>query len=157
MEGGEISEEEATEPAPVAVVEEEQPKRGGRRKLALTEVEEETAEEVNVEAPVKKRGRKKALAAIEEVAVAPSPVKRGRRGAAPVEEKEEEVKEKEVKEKSPVRRGRKAAVENIVAEEARYGNNRQKISVLNFVLMQHCCCEFSREEGQKDHCEASAC
>merc|ERR1712080_205662 len=82
VEGGEISEEEATEPAPVAVVEEEQPERGGRRKLALAEVE--TAEEVNVEAPVKKRGRKKAVVAIEEEAVASSPVKRGRRGAAPV-------------------------------------------------------------------------
>merc|ERR1719458_2455307 len=51
----------------------------------------------------------KAVAAVEEVAAAaPSPVKRGRRGAAPVQEKE----------KSPVRRGRKAAVEKIVTEEA---------------------------------------
>ena len=114
VEGGEVSEEEAAVPAPVAVV--EQPKRGGRRKLALAEVEEEVSEkvadQVEQEAPAKKAaGRRKAVAAVEEVAAAaPSPVKRGRRGAAPVQEKE----------KSPVRRGRKAAVEKIVTEEARY-------------------------------------
>ena len=118
MEGGEVSEEEAAVPVPVAVV--EQPKRGGRRKLALAEVEEEEevsekveeTEQAEQEAPAKKAaGRRKAVAAGEEVAAAaPSPVKRGRRGAAPVQEKE----------KSPVRRGRKAAVEKIVTEEARY-------------------------------------
>ena len=58
MEGGDSSEEEAAVLAPVAVV--EQPKRGGRRKLALAEVEEEVsekveeAEQVEVEAPAKK-------------------------------------------------------------------------------------------------------
>ena len=116
VEGGEVSEEEAAVPAPVAVV--EQPKRGGRRKLALAEVEEEVSEKVEEteqaeqEVPAKKAaGRRKAVAAGEEVAAAaPSPVKRGRRGTAPVQEKE----------KSPARRGRKAAVEKIVTEEARY-------------------------------------
>ena len=42
VEGGEVSEEEAAVPVPVEVV--EQPKRGGRRKLALAEVEEESDE-----------------------------------------------------------------------------------------------------------------
>ena len=84
----------------------------------MAEVEEEVSEKVEEteqaeqEAPAKKAaGRRKAVAAGEEVAAAaPSPVKRGRRGTAPVQEKE----------KSPARRGRKAAVEKIVTEEARY-------------------------------------
>ena len=117
-------------PAPFVSVE-VQPKRGGRRKLALAEEEEKVPEKVEevlaapeqvekVEAPAKKGGRRKAVPALEEVAVAaPSPVKRGRRAAAPVEEEKKE--EVEVK-KSPVKRGRKAAIEKVVTEEeARYG------------------------------------
>ena len=107
-------------PASVASIE-QQPKRGGQRKLALAEEEdkEEVSEKVEeavappeqvekVEAPAKKGGRRKAVPALEEVAVAaPAPVKRGRRGAATVEEKKEEVEVKI----SPVKRGRKATVE----------------------------------------------
>ena len=122
-----------------------------------------------VEAPAKKGGRRKAVAALEEVA-APSPVKRGRRAATVEEEKEEEV---EVK-KSPVKRGRKAAVEKVVTEEeTRYGLWQLMISnfVLNFFepldvascdadfnlcslilksdSLQRSSCQFSSEEGQE--------
>ena len=123
-----------------------------------------------VEAPAKKGGRRKAVAALEEVA-APSPVKRGRRAATVVEEEKEE--EVEVK-KSPVKRGRKAAVEKVVTEEeTRYGLWQLMISnfVLNFFepldvascdadfnlcslilksdSLQRSSCQFSSEEGQE--------
>ena len=153
VEGCESSEEEHSLPAP-AVAAAEKPKRGGRKKLALAEVEEEVADkveeeaaaapEVVAEAPVKRAGRRKAAAPLEEevAAVAPSPIKRGRRGAASVQKEEEEVaavapspikrgrrgaasvqeKEEEVKAKSPVKRGKKAAIEKTaVAEEIRFG------------------------------------
>ena len=128
VEGCESSEEEHSLPAPAVAVA-EKPKRGGRKKLALAEVEEEVADkveeeaaaapEVLAEAPVKRAGRRKAAAPLEEevAAVAPSPIKRGRRGAASVQKEEEEVKAK-----SPVKRGKKAAIEKTaVAEEIRFG------------------------------------
>ena len=122
MEGGDSEEE-----IPVPVVDDQvelhpeakepSTKRGGRRKLALVEEEEEMKEasvtpeeEVVEEAPIKKTGRRKAVAVAK--TEVPSPKKRGRRVVGEKETEKAVEKEEEQKEvKSPVKRGRgRAAV-----------------------------------------------
>ena len=149
-------------PAPAVAVA-EKPKRGGRKKLALAEVEEEVADkveeeaaaapEVVAEAPVKRAGRRKAAAPLEEevAAVAPSPIKRGRRGAASMQKEEEEVKAK-----SPMKRGKKAAIEKTaVAEEIRFGMKQHQFVIwissglnLNFSALLLSVHQQRREEKQ---------
>ena len=121
----EVGDSEEDIPVPVAEhqvelhpeVKEPATKKGGRRKLALVEVEEEIkeasvtpGEEVVEEAPSKKTGRRKDIAVA--TTAVPSPKKRGRRAVGEKETEKAVEKEEEQKEvKSPVKRGRgRAAV-----------------------------------------------